>query len=182
MNSRTSMRRIRRCRNSSTRRSTRYVDEWEEAGIFPAHELFKKMGNLGFLGINKPVEVRRHGARLLLRHGVRRRARPHPLRRRADGDRRADRHGDAGAGPLRLRRAVRRNSWRRRSPATMSPASASPKSAPAPTSPRSRPRRARTAATTSSTAARCGPPTARRPTGCACSPTPATARRTATSR
>ena len=36
--------------------------------------------------------------------------------------------------------------------------------------------RGRTAATTSSTAARCGPPTARRPTGCACSPTPAKAR------
>ena len=36
--------------------------------------------------------------------------------------------------------------------------------------------RRRTAATTSSTAARCGPPTARRPTGCACSPTPATGR------
>ena len=33
-----------------------YVDEWEEAGIFPAHELFKKMGNMGFLGLNKPVE------------------------------------------------------------------------------------------------------------------------------
>ncbi|MFM6852891.1 MAG: acyl-CoA dehydrogenase family protein, partial [Sphingopyxis sp.] len=33
-----------------------HVDEWEEAGIFPAHDLFKKMGNLGLLGINKPVE------------------------------------------------------------------------------------------------------------------------------
>ena len=33
-----------------------YSDEWEEAGIFPAHELFKKLGNAGFLGINKPVE------------------------------------------------------------------------------------------------------------------------------
>ena len=31
-----------------------YVDGWEEAGMFPAHKLFKKMGNLGFLGINKP--------------------------------------------------------------------------------------------------------------------------------
>ncbi|NNC98525.1 MAG: acyl-CoA dehydrogenase [Gammaproteobacteria bacterium] len=31
-----------------------YVDDWEDAGIFPAHELFKKMGDLGFLGINKP--------------------------------------------------------------------------------------------------------------------------------
>lgn len=28
-----------------------YVDEWEEAGIAPLHDLFKKMGDLGFLGI-----------------------------------------------------------------------------------------------------------------------------------
>ncbi|RJF61737.1 acyl-CoA dehydrogenase family protein, partial [Rhodopseudomonas palustris] len=33
-----------------------HVDEWENAGIFPAHELFKKLGDLGFLGLNKPVE------------------------------------------------------------------------------------------------------------------------------
>src|SRR6202050_4638260 len=33
-----------------------HVDEWEEAGIFPAHDLFKKMGDLGFLGLNKPVQ------------------------------------------------------------------------------------------------------------------------------
>ena len=33
-----------------------YVDKWEADGIFPAHELFKKMGNAGFLGITKPVE------------------------------------------------------------------------------------------------------------------------------
>src|SRR5579859_3861663 len=32
------------------------VDDWEKAGIFPAHELFKKMGNAGFLGVAKPVE------------------------------------------------------------------------------------------------------------------------------
>lgn len=31
-----------------------HVDEWEQAGIFPAKELFKKMGNLGLLGIHKP--------------------------------------------------------------------------------------------------------------------------------
>jgi len=31
-----------------------HVDKWEEAGIFPAHELFKKMGDAGFLGINRP--------------------------------------------------------------------------------------------------------------------------------
>src|SRR5579862_6390355 len=33
-----------------------YVDAWEDAGAFPARELFKKLGNLGFLGLNKPVE------------------------------------------------------------------------------------------------------------------------------
>ncbi|WP_022720855.1 acyl-CoA dehydrogenase family protein [Rhodopseudomonas sp. B29] len=33
-----------------------HVEEWEKAGIFPAHELFKKLGDLGFLGLNKPVE------------------------------------------------------------------------------------------------------------------------------
>src|SRR6478672_5850664 len=33
-----------------------HVDDWEKADIFPAHELFKKMGSLGFLGLNKPVE------------------------------------------------------------------------------------------------------------------------------
>lgn len=31
-----------------------HADEWEAAGIFPAHELFKKMGDLGLLGIHKP--------------------------------------------------------------------------------------------------------------------------------
>ena len=33
-----------------------HVEEWEEAGIFPAHELFAKMGKQGWLGINKPEE------------------------------------------------------------------------------------------------------------------------------
>ena len=33
-----------------------FVDEWERAEIFPAHELFRKMGRLGFLGVHKPVE------------------------------------------------------------------------------------------------------------------------------
>jgi citronellyl-CoA dehydrogenase len=31
-----------------------HVDEWEKAGRFPAHELFKKMGDQGLLGIHKP--------------------------------------------------------------------------------------------------------------------------------
>jgi citronellyl-CoA dehydrogenase len=35
-----------------------FVDDWEEAGIFPAHEVFRKLGSLGLLGLNKPE---RHG-------------------------------------------------------------------------------------------------------------------------
>ena len=31
-----------------------HVDEWEAAQQFPSHELFKKMGDLGLLGISKP--------------------------------------------------------------------------------------------------------------------------------
>lgn len=33
-----------------------YVDEWEKAEIFPAHQLFKQMGDLGLLGLDKPTE------------------------------------------------------------------------------------------------------------------------------
>ena len=33
-----------------------YCDQWEKDGIFPAHKLFKKMGDLGLLGIAKPAE------------------------------------------------------------------------------------------------------------------------------
>ena len=31
-----------------------HVDTWEKEGKFPAHEVFKKLGNLGLLGVNKP--------------------------------------------------------------------------------------------------------------------------------
>ena len=31
-----------------------HIDEWEREGAFPAHAVFKKAGNLGLLGINKP--------------------------------------------------------------------------------------------------------------------------------
>lgn len=31
-----------------------HVDEWERDKIFPAHELFRKMGDIGLLGIQKP--------------------------------------------------------------------------------------------------------------------------------
>lgn len=32
-----------------------HVDQWEADGQFPAHKVFKLLGNAGFLGVNKPV-------------------------------------------------------------------------------------------------------------------------------
>ena len=33
-----------------------HVEEWEEAEIFPAHQVFKRLGQLGLLGLCKPEE------------------------------------------------------------------------------------------------------------------------------
>lgn len=33
-----------------------HVEQWEREGTFPARELFRKMGSLGFLGVTKPPE------------------------------------------------------------------------------------------------------------------------------
>ena len=33
-----------------------YVDQWEEARAFLAHEVFKKLGDAGFLGITRSPE------------------------------------------------------------------------------------------------------------------------------
>ncbi|HQC84906.1 MAG TPA: acyl-CoA dehydrogenase family protein [Rhodoferax sp.] len=33
-----------------------HLPEWEKAGMFPAHEVFKKMGDLGLLGVKYPTE------------------------------------------------------------------------------------------------------------------------------
>lgn len=33
-----------------------YVDQWEEEGTAPLHDIFKKMGGLGFLGLDYPSE------------------------------------------------------------------------------------------------------------------------------
>ncbi len=33
-----------------------YIDEWEKAEIYPAHEVMKKFGEAGLLGIGKPEE------------------------------------------------------------------------------------------------------------------------------
>jgi citronellyl-CoA dehydrogenase len=39
-----------------------YIDEWEAAEIFPAHELFKKAGDQGLLGLSYPEEYGGAGA------------------------------------------------------------------------------------------------------------------------
>jgi len=33
-----------------------YVDEWEASGQYPAKQIFRKLGDAGLLGVNKPVE------------------------------------------------------------------------------------------------------------------------------
>ena len=33
-----------------------HVDEWDAAGIFPAHQVFKQMGDMGWLGLCKPID------------------------------------------------------------------------------------------------------------------------------
>jgi citronellyl-CoA dehydrogenase len=45
-----------------------HVDAWEKAGAFPAHALFKKMGDLGFLGLTKPAAF--GGAELDLSYSI----------------------------------------------------------------------------------------------------------------
>ena len=45
-----------------------HVDEWEAAEMFPAHEVFKKLGNLGLLGLTKPEDY--GGAGLDYSYGV----------------------------------------------------------------------------------------------------------------
>ena len=39
-----------------------HVDEWEAEGRFPAHELFKKMGDLGFLGLTSRSNMAGRGS------------------------------------------------------------------------------------------------------------------------
>jgi len=34
-----------------------HIDAWEDAGAFPAHEVFRKLAALGLLGLTKPVAV-----------------------------------------------------------------------------------------------------------------------------
>src|SRR5690625_6888888 len=41
-------------RDFITNESNPHVNEWEEKGAFPTHEVFKRMGELGLLGVTKP--------------------------------------------------------------------------------------------------------------------------------
>ena len=43
------------------------LDLWEKEGRFPAHDLFRKLGALGFLGLDKPAEFGGQGLDYLLR-------------------------------------------------------------------------------------------------------------------
>ena len=85
-----------------------HVDEWEAAEEFPAHEVFKQLGELGLLGLTKPEKYGGMGLDYSLLGGDGRGARP---RRTAAACRwrsacRPTWH--AGAGALRLRRAAPR--------------------------------------------------------------------------
>lgn len=45
-----------------------FCDQWEEEGIFPAREVFKKFAKLGLLGIAKPEKYGGMGLDLSLIH------------------------------------------------------------------------------------------------------------------
>ena len=60
-----------------------HADEWEAAGMFPAHELFPKMGALGLLGLEYDPAYGGQGADHLYTVDPRRGDRPVRHRRRA---------------------------------------------------------------------------------------------------
>ena len=70
-----------------------HVDEWEAAEEFPGARGVQAARRAGPAGPDQARGIRRHGPRLFVLDGDGRDAGPHRLRRRADGDRRADRHG-----------------------------------------------------------------------------------------
>ena len=150
-----------------------HVEAWEAAGTFPAHELFPKLAALALFGLEYYPEFGGRGADhsftvVLAEDSAGRTAPacrwPSPSRRRWPR-RRSPRFGSA---ELKRATSSRRSAarWSARSPCpSRTPARRRRPSARGPCA---------TATTGSSTAARCGSPTAPRPTGCACSPAPAT--------
>ena len=73
-----------------------YVDEWEDAEIFPAHELFKKAGDLGLLGLSYPEEYGGAGADYWYNMALAEELARDQVRRDSHGHGRANRHGHAG--------------------------------------------------------------------------------------
>jgi hypothetical protein len=149
-----------------------HVDAWEAAEIFPAHEVFGKLGALGYLGLTKPQAY--GGSGLDYSYSV--------VMAEALG------HISCGALPMAIgvqtdmatpalarfgSAALCDEFWRPPSAARPWHALAYRNRMQAPMYRPSKPRHAKTEMTTSSTAARCGSPTVCKPTGCACWPTPA---------
>ncbi len=90
-------------RNFAIKELAPHAEEWEET-TFP-DSVFERMGELGFLGLDKPEAVRRAGRRLLLGAGARRGDHERELGRPGDGAGGADRHGDAADPRVRHRGA-----------------------------------------------------------------------------
>ena len=94
---------LRRTVRSFVEREINNVDQWEKDGRFPIHEIFRKAGELGLLGISKPEKFGGMG----LDYSYSIVAAEEFGRRHPDGHRRADRHVHPGPGPLRFRRVAR---------------------------------------------------------------------------
>ena len=108
---RESIRALRRPRSSRP-----HAEEWEET-TFP-DSVFRRMGELGFLGLDKPEEYGGQGGDYFSAIVLGEEMVYGALGRPGDGRRRADRHGDAADPRLRHRGAEAGAGPCRRSPAT----------------------------------------------------------------
>ena len=159
-----------------------HVDKWEEDGIFPAHEVFKKLGDAGLLGINKPVEYGGMGldysyAMVMAEELGHINCGSVPMAIGVQTDMATPALARYGSDELRKEFLAPSIAGDYVACLGVSEVGAGSDVASLKTT-----RASASAATGSSTAARCGRPTAPRPTGCACWPTPARARCTRTSR
>ena len=108
---------------SSRRRSTRTSTSGRRPGSSPRTRCSRSWASSGLSASTSPRSTAAWASTTRTRWWSSRSSAP-PLRRRADGDRRADRHGHARARALGLRRAVQGVPGARRSPATTWPRSA----------------------------------------------------------
>ena len=93
-------------RNFAIKELAPHAEEWEET-TFP-DSVFPRMGELGFLGLDKPEAYGGQGGDYYSRAGARRGDRQRQLRRAGDGRGGADRHGDAADPRVRHRGAEAR--------------------------------------------------------------------------